>query len=96
MSREAKLALCLLGDVFGQTRLVPRGRVLVDQAFVYSFVDKRDSRVQQLVAAILVVRGESCSKAFDLRAQFAAVTSVDLVAFNILSNAFFCRFMICH
>ena len=96
MSREPKLALRLLGDVFGQTRLISRSRVLVDQALVHSFVDKRDSRVQQFAAAILIVRGECRAKTLDLRAQLAAVTSIDLVAFNILSNAFFCRFVICH
>ena len=96
MSREAKLALCLLGHVFGQTRLVSRSRVLVDQALVHGFVDKRDSGIQQFVAAVLIVRGERRAKTFDLRAQLAAVTSIDLVAFNVLSNAFFCRFMICH
>ena len=96
MSREAETRLGLFRDVFRQTRFVSGSRVLVDQAFVNRLVDERNRRVQQFVAAILIMSSQCRAKNLDLRAQLAAITSIDLVAFRILSHAFFCRFMICH
>jgi len=77
-------------DVLGQTRLVTGRRVLVDNAFVYGLIDKRNRREQQLSAGRLILSGNSVAELFDRRAQFAAVAAVDLVAFCVLSDALLC------
>ncbi len=75
--------------MFRQTRLVPGSCVPVNKPLVDCLVDQRDRRVQKFGARILVRRQQCRSKLLDLRTQLASVASVDLVALNILSNAFF-------
>jgi hypothetical protein len=68
----------------------------VNNTLIYSFVNKRNGRDQQLAAAILIVRTESRSKFLDLGSQFTAVTAIYRVSLDILSDSLFSGFMICH
>ena len=68
----------------------------MDQAFVDGLVDQRHRRIQKLRAASLVTRRQSRTEALDLRAKLAPVAAIDLVSLRILTDAFDCRFMICH
>lgn len=70
--------------------------ILVNKAFVDCLVDQRNGRVKQLGALCLVRMRQSISQALDLSAELASITSVDQVPLFVLSNPFFCRFMICH
>ena len=90
MSREVETRLGLLRNVLRQARFVSRSGVLVDKTFVDRLVDKGNCRTQQFITTILIMRRQSRAQTLDLCAQFAAITSIDLVAFCILSNAFFC------
>ena len=67
-----------------------RCSVLVDQALVDGLVDQRNRRIQKLAAEFFVPCRQRRPEALDLRAELAPVTAIDLVAFSILSNAFFC------
>lgn len=68
----------------------------MNEALVHSLIDHRNRGIQQL-AAQLLVRGRNRGAQFlDLRAQLAAIASVDLVSFDVLPNSLFGGFMICH
>jgi hypothetical protein len=85
-----------LADMLGQTRFVPCGRVLVNNALADGLIDQRHRWVQKLSARSLVISGNRRSQLLYRRAKLAAAAAVDLIAFYVLSNALFCRFMISH
>jgi hypothetical protein len=68
----------------------------MDYTFIYSFVYKRNGRIEQLAAGVLIVPGDRRSKLLYLGAKPAPIAAVDLIPLDVLSNSLFSRFMICH
>ena len=87
--KEKTFYLRQFGDVLGEPRFVPGGRVPVDDTFVDHLVDQRDRRVQKARACVLIAVTQGGSQLLDLGAQLAAAGTVDRVAFGVLSIALF-------
>ena len=85
-----KTLLRELGNVFGKTRLITGRRVLMNKALVHRLVYKRDRRIQEFTALLLVGCRQCRPKLFDLGSQLTPVAPVNFVALRILPNAFFC------
>lgn len=90
LKEKTFFVLCQFADVLGQTRFVSGGGILVDNAFIYSLVDQRNRRIEEFAARTLITCADSGAKFLDLRAQFAAVCTVDLVSFCVLTNSLNC------
>jgi len=82
--------------VLGKPRFVTSRSVLMNNALIDRFVDKRDRRGQELGRTALIACGNCRTELLDRSAELTAVASVDRVAFCGLTDAFFCRFMIRH
>ena len=62
----------------------------MEDTFINSFVDQRNSWEQKLGAGRFVATGYRSSQLFDRSAKLAPVVTVDLITFGVLSNALFC------